>query len=89
MYYLRDTSNSHAMDTPIKRFIEVDGKIKTEITMGKYTDVNLKNFSWKYIAEKSRMGWVQNSPPVRPFIIASKGMLEIANKLLQKKKKQT
>ena len=89
MYYLNNMQYKHTNDIPIKKFIEKDGKIETEIVMGNYTDINTSNFSWKYINEKSRMGWVQDSPPVKPFIIASKGMLEIANKLLQKKKKQT
>jgi len=89
MYYLGNLVEDDDMKTPIKRFIEIDNKIETEITMGSYTDVNIRDFTWKYIAEKSRMGWVQDSPPAKPFIIASEGMLEIANELLAKRRKQT
>jgi hypothetical protein len=88
MYYPGYFENEEDMETPIKKFVEVDGKWTTKITMGSYHDVSLRYFSWKYIPECTRMGWVQDNYPARPFIIASEGMLEIANKLLEKRRKQ-
>jgi len=42
-----------------------------------------ENFSWRWVDEAKRMGWVQDNPPSAPSIIASKGMWEHIERILE------
>ena len=70
----------------IKRYVRADDKWTTEIVEGTYSDINYKDYTWKLIPEVSTQGWVQDKIPPDPpiaYIIASEGMLEIAEQKLK------
>lgn len=41
------------------------------------------NFTWKWISDISRMGWVQNDPPSKVTILSSEAMLESAHEIIK------
>lgn len=73
-----------------KRYILVNGCYIPRVEDSKYCDVDYQNSSWGLISEVNEMGWIQDKPHDPPVtqIIASKGMLKEANKILLKIKKQ-
>ncbi len=76
----------------IKSYVKKDGVWVYEIEEGIYGDINVRDYTWRTIPERHQSGWVQDNHPPEPQIIASKGMLKEANKILKrvaKEKKKT
>lgn len=74
--------------TFIKKYVRENDKWVTRIVEGTYNDINHVNFTWKFIPEISTQGWVQDRippEPPTPCVIASKGMLKIADEILSNK----
>ncbi len=68
----------------IKKYHLEDEKVVSEVYEGTTDEINFRDFSWKYIKEIKESGWVQDKKPAICTIIASEGMLEIANEILKK-----
>ena len=83
------TYGQHLPDevVPIQIYVQKGPKWETKITEGLYSSCNYKNYTWRWLKEINKMGWAQDNPPAIMHIIASEGMLEIANEILSKNKK--